>query len=236
MKTNFKKTLVVTALALSSGLFAVNSQALPDMNATMAMSGLGNSTIVGTDLNNASSFTFGTNSLVQFDITTVPALAFGNPNNFYIGGPSELGGATFLGHTLGTIIGSGGSGTTLNISGFTPVANFMTWSTIVGINDTFTFNLATLTRNSTVLGAMDLYGTGTVNDSNNTYNANNPASIRLTAQNNGGSISWSASWASPPVPNHNVPEPYFMSLLGLGLAAFGFSRRRSLLRSEGQSA
>jgi hypothetical protein len=36
--------------------------------------------------------------------------------------------------------------------------------------------------------------------------------------------------------NSNVPEPYFMSLLGLGLAAFGFSRRRSLLGSEGQSA
>ena len=227
MKTNFKKTLAVTALALCGGLYAVSSQAVPvAMNATMGITSVGTSVYSGADLNSATTFTFGTALGANFVITSIPPLAFGNPNDFS-GGLTPV---TLF--SSGVMLGNS-AGPTLNISAFAPITNFMTWSSTGG--DVFKYTLNTLTRNSSALGAMDLFGIGTVTDSLGNYNPSNPASIRLTAQELAGTTTWSASWASPPAVN-NVPEPYFMSLLGLGLAAFGFSRRRSLLRSEGQSA
>jgi len=49
-----------------------------------------------------------------------------------------------------------------------------------------------------------------------------------------GSVSFSGTLSAPH--QENIPEPMMLSLLGLGLAAFGFNRRRNLLAVEGQSA
>jgi hypothetical protein len=171
----------------------------------------------------------------SFLVSNIPALAFGDLNDFS-GNASITTGALFS--TSYGLIGDGSySLTILPTSGPLVINNFMTWggpNSLTG-GGIWEFDVSSQVKLFSVATTLDTYLLGTFHDTTNTY-GDSAASFHITAnQVAGGGLSASATWASPPE-TINVPEPYFMSLLGLGLAAFGFSRRRSLLVSEGQSA
>jgi hypothetical protein len=245
MKINFKKTLVVTALALSSGLFAVSSQATA-INATMGMAlGLDSYTTSGGvnvgNIAGSTSIKFhdiydGQPSSATFPasflVTNIPSVAFSSANDFFSN--TSITTASGLTTSYGLI---GDSSYSLSImTGALPINNFMTWggpNSLTG-GGIWQFNVTSEQVLASVPTTLDTYLLGIFHDTSGAF-TDSAASLHITAnQVNGGAISASATWASPPE-TINVPEPYFMSLLGLGLAAFGFSRRRSLLVSEGQS-
>jgi MYXO-CTERM domain-containing protein len=198
-----KKFLAV--FALSTAALSLDASALA-MNGTFAAAGLGATSYVGADLNSASQL----NVAGTFVTTGLSATFLGNPNDLL--GEMAVG-------DIGTIVNP------ILITGFVPVANFITWGSTTFPVNRFTFNLATLVRNPSASGAMDLYGTGTFSDSTAEY-VGAPAAIRLTAQEIGGSTSYSFSWGSPPFDNP-VPVPGVLGLMGLGLLGMRLARRRS---------
>lgn len=206
---------IKVAIAAGIAAVAMNNAYAVDANATMAVSGLGTSSYTGGNLNSATTFNFGSSGGgKEFLITGVPALAFGNANDFAAGA------------TQVPELGTGDSALSINISAFSAINSFWTWSSGTTSVDRYSFDLLTLTRNASASGAMDLYGTGTFHDADGDF-ASSAASIRITAQEIAGSTSWSASWATPPFANTTgVPEPASLALLGMGAAGWAAGARR----------
>ncbi len=217
-----KKFLAALALG-TSALLSLDASAAFDPNAGFAGVVGGTVTIVGTDLNNATSITFG-NGLWQ--TTSVPPTynpgTGAAPNNFFTN--TEMN-DTFGFQTIGNILG-----TPLTITPLPNIANFMNW--VGGNGAAFQFSLTSLVRNPSAPGAMDLYGTGTFTQTalgtaapfNDLANPS-LASWRMTAQEIGGNISASFSWGTPAFSNE-APIPGILSLMGIGLLGLGAVRRR----------
>lgn len=216
---NSKFKTLATGVILATALGATHqAQAATAANAQMNISGIGNSSFVGGNLNAASTFTFGTAANThEFLVTSTDASLFGNPNDF------NTGAGTVPDFSFGDINQS-----TINISSFAAIPNFMTWSTGTSAVNRYSFDLNSLTRNTSASGAMDLYGIGIFHDADGFF-SDAAASIRITANTTGGgqTASWSASWATPPISNGtSVPEPSSIALLGLGLAAAVAMRKK----------
>ena len=215
---DLQKSHVFALVAGMAMVAATNSQAAPvPINATMDVSGIGESSFVGSNLNAATSFNFGNVSGNTFIVTGAATNYLGNPNVF--NGSAASGGVPLL--------GTGQGATSLNISSFLPVNSFWTWSSGTSPANRYSFDLLTLVRNPTSSGAMDLFGTGLFHDSANEFTDNTAATIRFTGQSiSGNNASWSASWGSPPFTN-SVPEPDSLALMGVGMVALLAASRKS---------
>ena len=142
------------------------------------------------------------------DLSTAKGVHFlpAGPGNVIVTGPGGTG--SFVSLTTGTT----GSIHDFNFTPFTPVGHFLT---IGG----FTFNLDSVTVVAQTGSFLDLHGTATVSEAGF---ADTTASFDFSGQGGGApaTFSWSATAASA------VAEPMTLGILGIGLAGFGFLRRR----------
>jgi hypothetical protein len=155
-------------------------------------------------------------------------IALGGPINYFSGagayaGFSGTGTTSSTTFTFSSVIAGKVSYTT------DPIDSFVTFQ---NAGDTFSFNLDTSIKTTSwsyVAGAngtgqIALYFLGDLTDSEHLY-ANTPAAFTLTLNETGGSA-WSASATLATPPPGTAPEPASIVLLGGGLAALGFIRRR----------
>jgi cysteine-rich repeat protein len=163
-------------------------------------------------------FTGSNRTAGRFNVVDVPYEVFGEPNALFAdfedengdpgqdlesdSGPSSI--STLELGTIGSAATIGGANKrVLDIVGFTPVSDFMLWGGPAG--NTFRFDAASVERNATSAGALDVYVLGTFRDTSGVFPAN-AASLRLTAnQTSGGALAWSATFMSPPQPNPTRP-------------------------------
>jgi hypothetical protein len=171
--------------------------------------------------------------LVSLTANTFTLANNGSNNLLFVNGTGQFG-STATGST---------SGSTLNFS--STVGNYISYSGSANINNLFVFTDSTTgetydfnldqsiktsglqtTGSSTVIGLYllgDLTGSGTT-----TYATNTPTALTLSLTQTGAS-NWSISGTlanPPPGTGLPVPEPTSIALLGGGLAALGFVRRR----------
>jgi len=157
--------------------------------------------------------------------------------NAYFSGMGSFAGFSGVGTTSGALFNFDPTiGHTLDYTGitFNPINSLITFS---NAGDTYSFNLDTSIKTTNYSyvagpngdGTIALYILGDLTDSENLY-SETPAAFTLTLNETGGSA-WSASatLATPPV-TAAAPEPASMVLLGGGLAALGFIRRRAAAR------
>ncbi len=206
----YHKPISILAIFFLSTLLSTAQAAPIDANAEFSLTGYGSTLYTGTNLNNASSITFGQMSgsttaagLGDFGITSAAG-------DFGSGGLAPLTTNPFLPSTYGTIVSP------LQITGFSAITNFLTW----GTGNRYTFDLTSLTRETTTSNFLALSGLGLFHDANGTFNTTQ-ASIAITAQQSANSVSWSASWATPPAIAAAIPEPTNIVLLSLGLLLLG---------------
>ncbi len=188
-----------------------------DPNAGFAGTVTNTPTIVGADLNVASSIAFGGSWIT----TSVP-------NNYTPSG-GVLGANDMVG--LMTNFATFGTISDININSFSAITSFMSWTDNQG--DAMSFDLTTLARNTTAAGAMDLFGGGIFHyiDVADGLVKTTAASFRLTAQDVGGNVSASFSWGTPPFQNDgdsSVPVPGIIGLMAIGLLGVSARRKRAV--------
>jgi hypothetical protein len=134
------------------------------------------------------------------------------------------------------------TGTVISYTGANTIGQFLTFYDSpdgTTINETYTFSLdqsiqtisnTTNGQNQTI--GLYILGDLTATGADGTFTTPTPTAITLTLNETGGSaFTYSATLANPPpgsgvTPIAPVPEPASMTLLGGGLAALGFIRRR----------
>jgi len=208
------KKLLATLGLVACTLAAVDANAAA-INGYFSATGLGTTSYEGADLNVASQL----NVAGTWQTTNIDGLYQGLPNDM-------LGLMTVLQPGPPPVLPTIGNITNpILINGFIPVTGFMVWGDNTSPVGRFSFDLATLVRNASDPGAMDLYGTGTFRDASTTGFDDGAAAFRLTAQQvGGGSPSYSFSWGSPPFDN---PAPGVLWLLGAGFMGLAAARRRN---------
>ncbi len=215
---NILQKATTGALLGTLALFSSASHAslINDPNAGFAAT-VFDTSIVGADLNSASSISFAASN--TWITTSVPPTY------------TPSGGVEGINDMVGKMTNfvTTGSIANINIDSFSAINNFMTWTDTDG--DAMSFDLTTLVRNTTASGAMDLFGSGIFHyiDVADSLVKTTAASFRLTAQDVGGNISSSFSWGTPPFQNDNtsVPLPGVLGLMAIGL--LGFASRRKLM-------
>ena len=208
MKMNIKKTLAVTALALSSGLFAVNSQAI----GVNGSAGLGNTGVVetGSDLLNPV-------NLAISNIFQNSSGNFGDLNNAILNGAFLSFGTTNL------AFGNIGSGNYFAAGTQTSQFNIVgpaTWGSFIASS----VQMVTQTSSNLYIYALGTFNPGTAVGAGGLDPTT--ASLRWTFNQSGSSVSSSTTFNSPAVPV-NAPEPVTLSMLGLGLVGWAASRRKA---------
>lgn len=209
MKTSIKKTLVVSALALSSSLFTTNSYAVPiSGSSSIDASGV---TITGTDLTNPGDIAITT---LEYD---------GNDVDY---SPIPLDAVFTLGALNLAVMAS------WNITGPDTVGTYtVSQLEIIGQSPGF---LNVFTRGLFIPGINSPIGTqsGGCATGGNTCDATD-TSLRWSFTQSGTAVSASATLNSPAVPLvATIPEPASLSLLGLGLIGCMVSHRKSTKKAE----
>jgi hypothetical protein len=163
---------------------------------------------------------------------TLPSVGGSPYNYFYFGGTGQFTSGT--GYTSSAILNF--SSTVFGVVGYSggsSINNLFTFTDST-TGETYDFNLdqsiTTLNDSTTGSGtSISLYVLGDLTATGTTvYNTNTPTALTLSLTQTGGSA-WSLSGTlanPPPGTGVPVPEPTSIALLGGGLAALGFVRRR----------